>query len=52
MYLFALTLPKEMPEDNLDFFVTIVRNRGINVNLFYSLEKAISWIADDNEKIV
>jgi hypothetical protein len=40
----ALVFPEEMHHDNLDFFETTSRNRGINFKLFSKLEEALSWI--------
>ena len=44
----ALAFPKEMHDDNLDFFVTAAKNRGVNINLFSSMEKAIDWITNND----
>ena len=42
----ALVFPKEMKYDNLDFFVTTARNRGVNVEFFSTIEQALSWIKE------
>jgi hypothetical protein len=40
----ALVFPEEMHHDNLKFFETTSRNRGINLILFSKLENATNWI--------
>ena len=42
----ALAFPKEMHNDNLDFFETASRNRGINARLFPGMGEALKWIGD------
>jgi hypothetical protein len=40
----ALVFPREMHYDNLDFFVTAAKNRGVRLELFSSMEEALDWI--------
>jgi len=47
----ALAFPEEMHHDNLDFFVTTSRNRGIRLRLFSTMEEAVNWIGGDDERI-
>ena len=47
----ALVFPEEMHHDNLDFFESAARNRGINLKLFSKMEDALHWIEiDTNDK--
>lgn len=41
----ALVFPEEMHEDNLEFFETTSRNRGINTKLFSTLDTAVDWVS-------
>ena len=43
----ALVFPEEMHHDNLSFFEATVRNRGINVKLFSTINEARNWIGSD-----
>ena len=44
----ALAFPEEMHHDNLDFFETTSRNRGVNFKLFSSVDEALKWVNNDN----
>ncbi len=44
----ALVFPKEMHHDNLDFFETTAKNRGVNIELFSAIDEALNWIGADN----
>ena len=44
----ALAFPKEMHNDNLDFFETAAINRGITVKIFSTKEEAHKWISSNN----
>ena len=43
----ALAFPKEMHHDNLNFFETATKNRGINSRLFFRMGEALKWIGYD-----
>jgi hypothetical protein len=43
----ALVFPEEMHPDNLDFFETTARNRGVEMRLFSTMEEARKWIEID-----
>jgi hypothetical protein len=45
----ALVFPEEMHHDNLDFFVTTSKNRGINLRLFSKMENATTWICGESK---
>ncbi len=45
----ALVFPKDMHYDNLGFFETTSRNRGINFRLFSSKDDALEWISSDTD---
>jgi hypothetical protein len=36
-----------MHHDNLDFFETASKNRGINLGLFSAMEEVLKWIDGD-----
>ena len=40
----ALVFPEEMHHDNLDFFETTAKNRGINIMLFSGMVDAVNWV--------
>jgi hypothetical protein len=42
----ALVFPKEMHRDNLKFFESAARNRGVNLVLFSSQADAVDWVVD------
>jgi hypothetical protein len=43
----ALLAHPRFKEDN-EFYETAVRNRGLNLRVFYDIERAAAWLAEDN----